>query len=89
MINTSFWSVQFGTKFKNKYLKVDKLASNRARFSFILSSVAARVSKTSLLKFSISREKELVGMFSHINARINPNSMQKAGEETITKQLRL
>ena len=89
MINTSFWSVQFGTKLKNKYLKVDELASNRARFSFILSSVAVRVSKTSLLKFSISREKELVGMFSHINARINPNSMQKAGEETITKQLRL
>ena len=55
----------------------------------ILSPVAARVSKISLLKFSINRDKETAGMFSHINARINPNSMQKAGEKTITKQLRL
>ena len=40
VINTSFWSVQFGTKLKNEYLVVDELASNRARFSFILSPVA-------------------------------------------------
>ena len=71
------------------FLAVDELASNHARFSFILSPIAARVSKTALLKFSINRVKEQVGIFSHINARINPNSMQKTGEKTITKQLRM